>query len=108
MHKYLTECIGTFFLVLTIGLASSKAGNLAPLAISAALMVMTAAAFAGGAISGGAFNPAVGTGPTIVHAVVHSDFSFEHLWLYLVGPFSGGVLAALVFLVQEKGSNAPA
>ena len=79
-------------------------------------MVMTAAAFAGGAISGGAFNPAVGSGPTFVHAVVHSDFSpggagvvgFEHLWLYLVGPFSGGVLAALVFLVQEKGSNAPA
>jgi aquaporin Z len=53
MAKYVVEFIGTFFLVLTIGLAS---GPLAPLAIGSVLMVMI---FAGGHISGGHFNPAV-------------------------------------------------
>jgi aquaporin Z len=52
------EFIGTFVLVLTVGLATSSrgAGNLAPLAIGSALMVMV---FAGGHISGAHYNPAV-------------------------------------------------
>jgi aquaporin Z len=57
--KYLVEFIGTFFLVATIGFTVLKpgdAGNLAPLAIGSALMVMI---FAGGHISGGHYNPAV-------------------------------------------------
>ncbi|MDP3702891.1 MAG: aquaporin [Candidatus Omnitrophota bacterium] len=58
MNKYLTEFIGTFFLVLTIGctVIGAGAGALAPLAIGAALMVMV---FAGGHISGAHYNPAV-------------------------------------------------
>jgi aquaporin Z len=58
MKKYIAEFIGTFFLVLTIGMCVIKpdAGNLAPLAIGSVLMVMI---FAGGHISGGHFNPAV-------------------------------------------------
>ena len=52
MNKYITEFIGTFFLVLTIGCTGIGAGVgvIAPLAIGAALMVMV---FAGGHISGG-------------------------------------------------------
>ncbi|MCE9555929.1 MAG: aquaporin [Planctomycetes bacterium] len=59
MKKYLVEFIGAFFLVATIGFTVLKpgdAGNLAPLAIGSALMVMI---FAGGHISGGHYNPAV-------------------------------------------------
>jgi len=59
MTKYLVEFIGTFFLVATIGFTVLKpgdAGNLAPLAIGSALMVMI---FAGGHISGAHYNPAV-------------------------------------------------
>ena len=58
MKKYLVEFIGTFFLVLTIGMTVIEpgAGNLAPLAIGSALMIMI---FAGGHISGGHYNPAV-------------------------------------------------
>ncbi len=58
MKKYLVEFIGTFFLVLTIGMTviDPGAGALAPLAIGAALMVMI---FAGGHVSGGHYNPAV-------------------------------------------------
>lgn len=52
MHKALVEGLGTFFLVLVIGLTviAPGAGDLAPLAIGAILMVMV---YAGGPISGG-------------------------------------------------------
>ena len=58
MNKYLTELIGTFFLVLTIGctVIPGTAGVIPPLAIGAALMVMI---FAGGHVSGAHYNPAV-------------------------------------------------
>ena len=55
-RKLGVEFIGTFFLVFTVGMAVATAGNLAPLAIGAALMVMV---FAGGHVSGGHYNPAV-------------------------------------------------
>src|ERR1019366_4204725 len=57
MKKYLVEFIGTFFLVLTVGMCVIEpgAGALAPLAIGSALMIMV---FAGGHVSGGHYNPA--------------------------------------------------
>ena len=60
-------------------------------------------AFAGGPISGGAFNPAVGTGPILVSAIVGGG-SLSALWLYLVGPLAGGALAALVYRVQHPAA----
>jgi aquaporin Z len=61
MNKYITEFIGTFFLVLTVGcsVVIGGAGVIAPLAIGSALMVMI---YAGGHISGGHYNPAVTLG----------------------------------------------
>src|ERR1035437_8325253 len=56
MKSYLTEAIGTFFLVLTVGLCVNENVVAAPIAIGASLMVMV---FAGGHISGGHYNPAV-------------------------------------------------
>jgi aquaporin Z len=56
-------------------------------------------AFAGGSISGGAFNPAVGVGPSVVHAMI-TKAAIPNLWIYLVGPFAGGALAAIVFKMQ--------
>ena len=58
MNKYVTELIGTFFLVLTIGCTGipTAPGVIPPLAIGSALMVMI---FAGGHISGAHYNPAV-------------------------------------------------
>jgi aquaporin Z len=64
-------------------------------------ITVTAGAFAGGAISGGAFNPAVGLGPILVDATVAGG-SLAPAWLYLVGPFAGGAMAALVFGLQEE------
>jgi aquaporin Z len=58
MKKYLTEFIGTFFLVFTVGMCVIKpdVGNFAPIAIGSALMIMV---YAGGHVSGGHYNPAV-------------------------------------------------
>ena len=61
MKKYLVEFIGTFFLVLTIGMTVIDpvvAAGFAPLAIGSALMIMI---YAGGHVSGGHYNPAVTT-----------------------------------------------
>lgn len=57
------------------------------------------AAFAGGPVSGGAFNPAVGIGPILVSAAL-AHGTLAHLWLYLVGPLLGAVLAAVVYRLQ--------
>src|SRR5207237_7714570 len=61
---------------------------------------VAAGAFAGGPISGGAFNPAVGLGPALIHAIVGHG-SIAHVWLYIVGPCIGAALAAAIFKVQH-------
>ena len=67
---------------------------------------VTAAAFAGGPISGGAFNPAVGVGPIVISALLGGG-SVANLWLYLVGPFVGGFLAAALYRVQQPSQPTP-
>jgi aquaporin Z len=76
---------------------ATKGNSFYGLAIGFTIVV---GAFAGGGISGGAFNPAVGLGPILVHGLLGGG-SFASLWLYLVGPFVGGALAAAVFKMQE-------
>jgi aquaporin Z len=67
---------------------------------------VAAAAFAGGPISGGAFNPAVGVGPIVVSALLGGG-SVANLWLYLVGPFIGAVVAAAVYRFQQPSQPTP-
>ena len=45
------------------------------------------------------------TSPIVVHALLGGG-SLAHLWLYWVGPLAGGILAAIVFRIQESGSRA--
>jgi aquaporin Z len=88
MNKYLTEFIGTFFLVLTIGctVIGAPAGVIPPLAIGAALMVMI---FAGGHISGGHYNPAVTLGVWIRGKCLTRD-----VLPYMIAHIIGAVAAA--------------
>jgi aquaporin Z len=89
----IAEFVGTFalaYVVLNAATARATAGNsYYGLAIGFTVMVM---AFALGGISGGAFNPAVATGITVMHIEKSAN-----LWLYLFGDLAGGALAALVF-----------
>src|SRR5262249_10403327 len=62
---------------------------------------IAAAAAAGGPISGGAFNPAVGPGPVLVR-VTGGKGSLGNAWLYVVGPCLGAIVASQVFNLQEK------
>ena len=98
----LIELLYTFALALVVlnsaASAKTQGNSFYGLAIGFTIVV---AAFAGGPISGGAFNPAVGTGPIIINALVAGG-SWSNLWLYIVGPFAGGALAAWVFAVQER------
>jgi aquaporin Z len=89
--------------VMNVATAPATAGNsFYGLAIG---FTVGAGAFAGGPISGGAFNPAVGLGPALVHAIIGHG-SISHVWLYIVGPGIGSAIAAAVFKVQH--ATAPA
>jgi aquaporin Z len=96
----LIELLFTFALCIvvlqTATSAKTQGNSYYGLAIGFTIVV---AAFAGGPISGGAFNPAVGFGPVLIDGLMGGG-SFQHLWLYIVGPLLGGALAALVFRMQ--------
>lgn len=102
-----TEIIFTFGLVLVIynvAVAKKMAGNhIYGIAIG---FTVVAAALLGGPISGGAYNPAVAIGPTVINSTNGGDLN--DLWIYLVGPISGALLAGAVFNVQEKDDTPPA
>jgi aquaporin Z len=95
------EAIFTFALALTVlNVACSektKGNSFYGLAIGFTIVV---AAMAGGPISGGAFNPAVGTGPNVINAIFGGG-SWGNVWIYYVGPLIGGALASVVFAFQE-------
>jgi aquaporin Z len=106
VQALLVEFLYTFALalvVLNVATSPLTSGNsFYGLAIGFTVVV---AAFAGGSISGGAFNPAVGIGPTIVHTLMGGG-SWEHVWLYIVGPLAGGAGAATVYRMQHAGVEA--
>ncbi|MFI5219931.1 MAG: MIP/aquaporin family protein [Bacteroidia bacterium] len=105
LKPMLVELVFTFALalvVLNVAVSKDVAGNsYYGLAIGFTVM---AAAYAGGPISGGAFNPAVGTGPTLINAWCGGG-SCEAWWIYLVGPFGGGALAAIVYKMTNAKEN---
>jgi len=91
MNKYITEFIGTFFLVLTIGcvVVIGGGGLTAPMAIGSALMVMI---YAGGHISGGHYNPAVTLGVWLRGRCAAKDVIPYWLAQVLAAAVAAGVL----------------
>ena len=98
MQILAVESIFTFALVLVIlNVATNpktEGNSYYGLAIGFTVM---AAAYAGGRISGGAYNPAVGTGPILVDVIMGDGNTLSNLWYYLVGPIIGAVVAAYVY-----------
>jgi aquaporin Z len=85
MNKYITEFIGTFFLVFAAALAS---GDLAVLVIASALMIMV---YAGGHISGGHYNPAV-----TLAVLIRGKINLNDALIYMVSQIAGAIAAAFV------------
>src|SRR3989475_740836 len=98
MNKYITEFIGTFFLVLTVGcsVVIGGAGVIAPLAIGSVLMTMI---YAGGHISGGHYNPAVTLGVWLRGRAASSE-----VIPYWLAQLIGAVLASAI-LNYLKGES---
>jgi len=100
LRKLVTEFVGTFFLVLTIGLAVLGEVEVAPLAIGAVLMVMV---YMGGHVAGAHYTPAVTLGVWLRGKMTAAE----------VGPYIGAQLAAafvaaLVAHLILGGTFAPA
>lgn len=101
MNKLLVEFIGTFFLVLTIGMTVHQTpdGVVPPIAIAAVLMAVI---YAGGPISGAHYNPAV-----TVAFVLRGGFSVGLAVPYIVAQLIGGGLAAAAVLYIKGGGGSP-
>ena len=82
MKKYITEFIGTFFLVLTIVISGE------PLAIGAVLMVMV---FAGGHISGAHYNPAV-----TLAVLIRGRIGLNEALIYMGSQIVGAIVSVFI------------
>jgi aquaporin Z len=99
--KYVYEFIGTFFLMLTVGMTVLNPGSVglfAPLAIGSALAVMV---FAGGHLSGGHYNPAVS-----LAVFLRNKLSINDLVLYWIAQLVGAVAAAYITLYFKGAPSA--
>ena len=100
MSRYVTEFVGTFFLVLTIGLTVMNGTPMAPLAIGSVLMAMV---YMGGHISGAHYNPAVS-----VAILIRGKMEARDLVPYVLAQLSGAILASLTVMLIVGDTFAPA
>lgn len=89
------EAVLTFFLVNTIlnAAVAGRGGSHAGLAIG---LTLTFAILAGGPLTGASLNPARTIGPAVATG------NYADLWIYLVGPVVGAVVAALLYTAVLK------
>ena len=92
MNKYITEFIGTFFLVMGATLGGAPGAALA-------LMIMV---YAGGHTSGGYYNPAV-----TLSVWMRGRIEMKDAFMYWIFQFAGAVVAALVvvYVFKEEGAG---
>lgn len=97
MSAFVVEALFTFALVSVVhhvaATEKTKGNDYYGLAIG---MTLLAAAIAGGPVSGGAFNPAVGVSPLLFDLSGMSSHVGTIL-LYAAGPLTGGALAGWVY-----------
>src|SRR6476620_2932290 len=101
MRKLITEFIGTFFLVLVIGMVvTGGKGDFSPIAIGSVLMCMI---FAGAHVSGAHYNPAV-----TLAVLLRGRISLKDGAAYMIVQVIGAIAAASIvkFLMPDKMSEA--
>jgi MIP family channel proteins len=100
LQAFVVEVLITFilvFVVMAVATDERAPAAIAPIAVGFALAV---GVFIPGPVTGGSVNPARSLGPMIVAGDLSS------VWLYVLGPIIGGVLAALLYdrtLAQTQG-----
>ncbi len=98
--NFVSEVIGTFVLVFVVLAFGNNAGlsGLGPLSVALLVLVIGLAL---GGTTGYAINPARDLGPRIIHAIMpipgKGGSDWEYSWIPVVGPLTGGVVAALVY-----------
>ncbi len=102
MTAFVVEVLFTFALVSVVhhvaATEKTKGNDYYGLAIG---MTVLAAATAGGPISGGAFNPAVGVSPLLFDLSGISTH-VGNILLYALGPMTGGALAGWVYTRMKR------
>ncbi len=91
LRALVAEILVTFilvFVIISVATDDRAPAGVAPLAVGFAL---ACGVFIAGPVTGGSLNPARTLGPMIV------AFDFTAVWVYIVGPVIGAVLAALVY-----------
>jgi MIP family channel proteins len=91
LQALIVEILITFILVFVV--ISVATDERAPAAIAAIAVgfALAVGVFIAGPVTGGAVNPARALGPMLVAG------DFTSVWLYILGPIIGGVLAALLY-----------
>ena len=98
----LVEVVLTFIFVLTIlGVTSKKAGHgsFAGVVIG---FTLTLVHILGIGLTGTSVNPARSFGPALMAMIDGNNAPIGVLWVFIVGPFVGAALAALVYKFLEK------
>ncbi len=98
----LVEVVLTFIFVMTIlGVTSKKAGHgsFGGLIIG---LTLTLVHILGIGLTGTSVNPARSIGPAIVAAIAGNTAPIACVWVFIVGPFVGAALAAVVYKYLES------
>jgi len=101
MQSCILEQILTFFLmlvILNVAIGSKEQGMFAGLAIGA---VIALEAMFAGPVSGASMNPARSIAPAIASG------HFKHLWIYIIAPITGSVIAIPVWKYLTSGKSNP-
>ena len=101
----LVEIILTFiFVTCILGVTSKLAGHgsLAGLVIG---FTLTGVHILGIGLTGTSVNPARSFGPAVIAAINGNVAPIESLWVFIVGPFVGSVLAGLFYKFVVKTSK---
>ena len=98
----IVEAVLTFvFVIAILGVTSKKAGHgsFGGLVIGLTLVLVH---ILGIGLTGTSVNPARSFGPALLCAITGDPAALSVLWVFIVGPFIGAILAAVVYKALEK------
>ena len=92
------EIILTFILIMFILASCERDNYLGPSLGLAFALVLLACSVAGAAVSGASMNPARSLGPAFIQ-LFDGEYKnpIKQIWIYIVGPFVGAIIAAFVW-----------